>query len=116
LSDGAWMDRYLHTTRVGPLFLRRPEVAALVVQALQREAPFLYYDPVVKQEREMERLVACIEDNPVKAGLVAGHLERRSRPGLRAEARSGTLKRAPLPAGWRKAATLRLGAISRHHF
>ena len=57
----------------------------------QRES----YDHVVKQEREMERLVACIENNPVKAGLVAGRLERRSRPGLRAEARSGTLKRAP---------------------
>jgi len=43
----------------------------------------------------MERLVACIENNPVKAGLVVERLERRSRPGLRAEARSGTLKRAP---------------------
>ena len=31
-----WMDRYLDTTRVGPLFLRRPEVAAIVIQALQR--------------------------------------------------------------------------------
>jgi len=26
---------------------------------------------VVKQEREMERIVASIENNPVKAGLVA---------------------------------------------
>jgi len=43
----------------------------------------------------MERLVAYIENNPVKAGLVVERLERRSRPGLRAEARSGTLKRAP---------------------
>jgi len=43
----------------------------------------------------MERIVAYIENNPVKAGLVAERLERRSRPGLRAEARSGTLKRAP---------------------
>jgi len=50
---------------------------------------------VVKQEREMERGVAYIENNPVKAGLVAERLERRSRPRLRAEARSGTLKRAP---------------------
>jgi len=57
----------------------------------QRES----YDHVVKQEREMERIVACIENNPVKAGLVAKRLERRSRPGLWAEARSGTLKRAP---------------------
>ena len=38
------MDRYLDTTRVGPLFLRRPAVAAIVVQALQRGAPLLYYD------------------------------------------------------------------------
>ena len=57
----------------------------------QRES----YDHVVKQEREMERLVAYIENNPVKAGLVAERLERRPRSGLRAEARSGTLKRAP---------------------
>jgi len=69
--------------------------------------PLLYYDHVVKQEREMERLVACIENNPVKAGLVAERLERRSRPGLRAEAPSGTVKRAPqyrlLPAPTRGA-------------
>jgi len=38
------MDRYLDTTLVGPLFLRRPEAAAIVVQALQRGGPLLYYD------------------------------------------------------------------------
>jgi len=43
----------------------------------------------------MERIVAYVENNPVKAGLVVERLERRSRLGLRAEARSGTLKRAP---------------------
>jgi len=83
------MDRYLDTTRVGPISRRRPEVAAIVVQALQRGRPSSTttcgrfwqresYDHVVKQEREMERLVACIENNPVKAGLVVERLERRS--------------------------------------
>jgi hypothetical protein len=31
-----WMDRYLDTTRLGPMFLKRPEVANLVVEALAR--------------------------------------------------------------------------------
>ena len=38
------MDRYLDTTRAGPMFLRRPEVAASVVQELQRGVALLYYD------------------------------------------------------------------------
>jgi len=38
------MDRHLDTTRVAPLFMRRPAVAAIVVQALQRGAPLLCYD------------------------------------------------------------------------
>ena len=90
-----WMDRYLDTTLVGPLFLRRPEAAAIVVQALQRGGAPPLLRPVVQQERGMERLVVYIENNPVKVGLLAERLERRSRPGLRAEARSGTLMRAP---------------------
>ena len=119
-----WMDRYLDTTRVGPMFLRQPEVAGLVVQALQRglvmelyelrafvvmsnhvhilirprqepsqvlqwvkgttarEANHVLartgkplwqresYDHRVRGEQEMERVVAYIENNPVKAGLV----------------------------------------------
>ena len=81
------MDRYLHTTRVGPLFLRRPEVAAIGRLSTWRIRSTCCCGP---HGRPVERLVACIENNPVKAGLVAERLERRSRPGLRAEARSGS--------------------------
>jgi len=120
-----WMDRYLDTTRIGPMFLRRPEVASLVVAALRRglmlgmydlrafvvmgnhvhillrpqgepsralqwikgttarEAnqllartgkPFWQresYDHWVRDERQLERIVAYIENNPVTAGLAA---------------------------------------------
>jgi REP element-mobilizing transposase RayT len=120
-----WMDRYLDTTRLGPMFLKRPEVANLVVEALARgvqkelydlrafvvmsnhvhvlirplqqptrllqslkgttarEAnlilvrtgqPFWQresYDHCARDEPELERIVAYIENNPVKAGLVA---------------------------------------------
>ena len=119
------MDRYLDTTRVGPMFLLRPEVASLVVEALRRGAaaglydlrafavvsnhvhvlllprqgasrvlqwikgttareanlaldrtgqPFWQresYDHWVKDEREMRRITAYIESNPVTAGLAA---------------------------------------------
>jgi len=119
------MDRYLDTTRLGPMFLRRPDVAMLVEDALRsaaklglcdlgafaimgnhvhvlmrpqqapsrilqflkgttaREAnrilcrtgqPFWQresYDHCVRDEAQMERIVAYIENNPVKAGLVA---------------------------------------------
>lgn len=120
-----WMDRYLDTTRLGPMFLRCPEVADLVVEALRRglamglhdlrafvimgnhvhllfnpkqntsrvlqwlkgttarEAnqvlartgnPFWQresYDHWVRDAQQMERIVAYIENNPVKAGLAA---------------------------------------------
>ena len=39
LSSGqafAWMDRYLDTTRGGPLYLRQPRIAQMVVDAIQR--------------------------------------------------------------------------------
>ena len=39
-----WMDRYLDTTRQGPMWLRRPEVATLVVDALRRGAAMEFYD------------------------------------------------------------------------
>jgi putative transposase len=38
-SDGkafVWMDRYLDTTRKGPQFLLRPEIAEIVVRSIQR--------------------------------------------------------------------------------
>jgi len=125
LSDGqafVWMDRYLDTTRVGPMYLCRPEVAQIsalkrgvdlghyqlrayvilanhvhvlllpkapvrLLQSLKgvtaREANRLLgrtgesfwqresYDHWVRDSRELERIVAYIENNPVKAGLVA---------------------------------------------
>jgi putative transposase len=39
-----WMDRYLDTTRLGPMFLARPEVARLIVAALQRGVAMELYD------------------------------------------------------------------------
>jgi len=39
-----WIDRYLDTTRFGPMFLRRPEVADLVVEALRRGCEKQLYD------------------------------------------------------------------------
>jgi REP element-mobilizing transposase RayT len=119
-----WMDRYLDTTRIGPMYLMRPEAARLIVEALQEGAamgmyelrafvvmsnhvhvllraaqppralqwlkgttarecnqlldrtgqPFWQresYDHVVRDEREFQNIVAYIENNPVKAGLVA---------------------------------------------
>jgi len=39
-----WMDRYLDTARHGPGFLRRPEVAGLVTEALRRGVELGYYD------------------------------------------------------------------------
>jgi len=40
----AWIDRYLDTTRLGPAFLRQPEVAGLVVAALRRGLDLGLYD------------------------------------------------------------------------
>ena len=128
LSDGkafAWMDRYLDTTREGPMYLRRQGVAQIVVECWKRgvewghyelrayvimanhvhvlllpkvapagllqslkgvtarEANRLWgrtgesfwqresYDHGVRDSRELERIVAHIENNRVKAGLVA---------------------------------------------
>ncbi len=119
-----WMDRYLDTTRVGPMYLRREDIARIVVNSLQRgfelshyelrawvimanhvhvllrpkvapqrllgalkgctarEAnlvlgrtgqPFWQaesYDHWVRDENQFERIVAYIENNPVKAGFV----------------------------------------------
>jgi hypothetical protein len=117
------MDRHLDTTRTGPMWLRRPEIADLIVDALlrgpslglydlgefavmgnhvhvlllpkvdasrvlqwlkgstAREAnrilgqtgkPFWQresYDHWVRDTAELERIAACIRENPVKAGL-----------------------------------------------
>ena len=126
-----WMDRYLDTTRLGPAFLRRPEIADLIVAALQRGLnmglydlrgfvvmsnhvhvlfrpqrpvsrvlqwlkgttardanrilartgmPFWQresYDHWVRDERELERIAAYVESNPVKAGLTVERSQYR---------------------------------------
>jgi REP element-mobilizing transposase RayT len=118
-----WMDRYLDTTRIGPMYLRRDDIARIVVNSLRRgvelghydlrawvvmanhvhvlllpkvspqrllgglkgsaarEAnqvlgrtgqPFWQaesYDHWVRDAREFEKIVAYIENNPVKAGF-----------------------------------------------
>jgi putative transposase len=120
-----WMDRYLDTMHLGPMYLKRPDIAQLVVEAIHhgrekgfydlrafavmanhvhvllrpkqpashvmqwlkgttaREAnlilartgkPFWQresYDHWVRDEFELERIVAYIENNPVQAGLAA---------------------------------------------
>ena len=120
-----WMDRYLDTTRHGPMFLRQPEVASLVVKVLRQGVNFEYYDlrafvvmanhvhvlirtrqtgsrvlqwikgttareanlvlgrtgesfwqresydHRVRNAQQLERIVAYIENNPVRAGLAA---------------------------------------------
>ena len=127
LSSGAafvWMDRYLDTTRTGPMYLAQEPIAHVVVESLRRgvllghydlaayailsnhvhvlllpkiapsrllqswkgvtarQANLIlgrtgeafwqaeYYDHWVREEGEWKRIVAYIEDNPVKAGLV----------------------------------------------
>lgn len=126
-----WMDRYLDTTRLGPAFLRRPDVADLVVATLRRGLAMELYDlrafvvmsnhvhvlfrprgPVsralhwlkgttarsanrmlartgtpfwqrescdhwVRDKRELERIVAYIENNPVKARLAVERSQYR---------------------------------------
>jgi REP element-mobilizing transposase RayT len=39
-----WMDRYLHTTRTGRLYLRREEIAHIVVNSLRRGVDLGHYD------------------------------------------------------------------------
>ncbi len=126
-----WMDRYLDTTRLGPAFLRRPEVADLVVATLRRGLDMGLYDlrafvvmsnhvhvlfrpqrPVsrvlqwlkgttardanrmlartgrpfwqresydhwVRDGRELERIAAYVESNPVEVGLTADRSQYR---------------------------------------
>ena len=127
LSSGAafvWMDRYLDTTRSGPMYLTQERIANLIVAALRRGASLGHYDLAayailsnhvhvlllpkispsrllqslkgatareanlflgrtgevfwqaesydhwVRDEQEWNRIVAYIEENPVRAGLV----------------------------------------------
>src|SRR5260370_24225479 len=127
LSSGTafvWMDRYLDTTRLGPMYLLQESIARMVVACLHRGALLGHYqlgafvimsnhvhvlllprislsrlmqslkgasareanrilgrtgetfwqaesyDHWVRDEKELERIVAYIENNPVNAGLV----------------------------------------------
>jgi putative transposase len=126
-SDGkafVWMDRYLDTTRKGPQYLLRPEIAPIVVRSILRGSSLGHYelrawvvmanhvhvlllplippsrllqslkghtareanlalnrtgqkfwqaesyDHWVRDDTELERIAAYIENNPVRAGLV----------------------------------------------
>jgi REP element-mobilizing transposase RayT len=40
-----WMDRYLDTTRLGPMYLRRKDIANIVATNLQRGVELGHYDP-----------------------------------------------------------------------
>ena len=117
------MDRLLDTATTGPFYLRRPEIAQLLVDAIRYRDPGHYnlhsfvvmpnhvhflvtprvpisqmmqslkrytarqgnlmlgltgrpfwqdesFDRVVRDQREFDRIIAYIETNPVKAGLV----------------------------------------------
>ena len=151
-----WMDRYLDTTRFGPMYLRREDIARIVVNSLRRgvdlghydlrawvvmanhihvlllpkvsaqrllgglkgsaarEAnqalgrtgqPFWQaesYDHWVRDEREFEKIVAYIEDNPVKAGFVARADEYRWSSAAKPAARDG---KSPVAAGTSACAT-----------
>ncbi len=120
-----WMDRYLDTTRIGPMYLRQTSIAQIVRDSLHRGAvlghyrlgPWVImpnhvhvllwpqigpsrllhslkgftaresnralgrtgeafwqaesYDHWVRDERQLARITAYIENNPVKAGLAA---------------------------------------------
>ncbi|MGA3077821.1 MAG: transposase [Bryobacteraceae bacterium] len=122
-----WMDRYLDTTRLGPMFLKLPKVADLILETLgrgcekglydsrafvaignrvhvlirqrqqaskvlqwlkettAREANLIFaragqpfwqhksYDHWARDGPAVERIVAYIENNPVRAGLAAEH-------------------------------------------
>jgi len=134
LSSGAafvWMDRYLDSTRSGPMYLSQEPVARVVREALRsgvklahydlgayailsnhvhvlllpkispsrllqslkgvsaRQANLILgrtgetfwqaesYDHWVRDERERQRIVSYIEENPVKAGLVQSAADYR---------------------------------------
>jgi putative DNA methylase len=151
-----WMDRCLDTTRFGPMYLRREELARIVVNSLQRgveighyelracvvmgnhvhalllpkvapahllgalkgcsarEAnralgmtgrPFWQaesYDHWVRDEREFDKIVGYIEDNPVKAGFVARPEDYVWSSAAKPAARDG---KSPVAAGTSACAT-----------
>jgi hypothetical protein len=82
-----WMDRYLDSASGGPLYLKQQSIAQLVVDSIPsagaaRVSPSRFfqtlngwqaesYDRSVRDNRESNRTEGYIENNPVKAGLVA---------------------------------------------
>jgi len=77
------MDCLLDNARSGPLYLRQPEIANMVVEAILHRAeanrmlgltgtPFWQdesYDRLVRDDQEFKRIATYIEMNPVRAGL-----------------------------------------------
>ncbi len=66
-------DGKAHTALTVAMQLLKAKSAALCNRYLQRSGAFWQhesYDHVVRNEREFERILAYIADNPVKAGLV----------------------------------------------
>jgi len=150
------MDRYLVTARLGPMYLRREDVARIIVNSLHRgvelghydlrawvvmanhvhaillpkvsparllgglkgstarEAnqvlgrtgqPFWQaesYDHSVRDEREFEKIVAYIENNPVKAGFATRPEDYAWSSAAKPAARDG---RSPVAAGTSACAT-----------
>ena len=152
-----WMDRYLDTTRIGPMYLRREDIAQIVVNSLRRGVELAHYDlrawvimanhvhalllPKVSPARllgalkgttareanlvlgrtgqtfwqaesyghwvrdacEFDKIVAYIENNPVKAGFVARREDYLWSSAAKPAARDG---KSAVAAGTRACATL----------
>jgi type I restriction enzyme R subunit/putative DNA methylase len=157
-----WMDRYLDTIRTGPMYLRREDIARIVVNCLRcgvelghyelrawvvmanhvhvlllpkvspqrllgglkgsaaHEANQILgrtgqafwqaesYDHWVRDAREFEKIVAYIENNPVKAGFVARAEDYRWSSAAKPVARDG---RSAVAAGTSACATSNAGEL-----
>jgi hypothetical protein len=74
------MDRQLDQAAFGPTWLKREEIAQVVVDALRYGEPFWQsesYDRWVRNDVEFRRIERYIEENPVRAGLVSAPEEYR---------------------------------------
>ena len=72
----AAFDSMLDNVSSGPTWLKLPEIATIVEQALLTKYSSMYklwsycFDHWIRNQQEFDRVVAYIENNPVKAGLV----------------------------------------------
>jgi hypothetical protein len=71
-----WVDRYLDRAPAGPRYLQELRIARFVIESLGRGEQMcaVMRNHLMQNEKEFERIVAYIENNPVTAGLV-GRLE-----------------------------------------